>query len=72
MWVSINRYSWDKLADDVGISRSTLYRLRNGAGGSELSIKNFNAICHGIGLMPEMCIEHNVNYGKPMVFNVQN
>lgn len=72
MWVSVNHCSWDTLAEEVGISRSTLYRLRNGVGGSELTLKQFNDICQGIGLIPEMCITHNSHYGEPMVFHVKD
>ena len=70
LWVAVNHYSWDKLAEEVGLSRSTMYRMRRRVGGSEVDLKQFNAICAGIGLMPEFCIMHNQNFGKPMVFNV--
>lgn len=70
LWITVNHYTWERLAKDVDISKSTLRRMRRRVGGSEVNLSQFNAICTGIGLIPEMCILHNTSYGKPMVINV--
>lgn len=71
LWIAVNSYTWERLAKDVDISRSTLRRMRRRVGGSEINLVQFNAICTGIGLIPEMTILHNENYGKTMLLQVR-
>lgn len=65
-WMINNKYTWKKLAEDCGMSLSTLNRKRGG--GSSTTIEEFNCICQGIGLMPEFCLTNNAKYASPVLY----
>lgn len=65
LWVSHNKYTWRELAKHCGMSVKTLSRKRGG--GSALTVAQFNCICQGIGLMPEMVVMNNRHYASPFL-----
>lgn len=68
LWVTRNKFGWDRLARECGFSRTKMWRLREGKGA--LTIAEFNCICNGMGLNPLFVLEGSSLYASPFLFEV--